>query len=738
MTTQRCLTTVVVLAAVAAFPLAAQTPIGEMVEWRYVGATQDASKYAPIDDINRTNIEQLEIAWTWEPNELPNQEFNTRPGSFEATPLMIDNVIYVATMYTRIVALDAETGEELWAFDPEAYRTGPRGAGPGGFKHRGASVWGTGDQMRVFINSRDRIYAVHAKTGEPIRSFGEDGHVVITKDFPNTVTSDEFDQTSPAVIFDDLIIIGSRVPDRVQHRFDTPGAVQAFDVHTGERRWVFYTVPQSNDAFGADTWQDGSWLYTGHANVWGLMSLDEERGLLYVPTSTPSSDFWGGQRLGANLFAESLVVLDARTGEREWHFQTVHHGLWDYDLTSAPNLMTLDVDGRRIDAVAEVSKQGFTYVFDRVTGEPVWPIEERPVDTETDVPGEVPYPTQPFPTKPPPFSGQGVSLDDANDLTPEVHALALEELETFRLGPLFTPPSLKGTLQRPRVDGGANWGGAALDPATNYLYVRTSEGGTPNQVCAIDPNVPDVDVPYTNNCARGASPGIFRGLEGYVPTERSRLGPIPLIKPPYAKLVAIDLNAGDIAWSVPFGEGSRVMRSHPLLRDADLPDRLGTRGANGPMVTAGGLVFLGGGDPYLYAFDADTGRELYRVPTENRTSGNPMSYRSRTGKQFILIATGAGPDASLVAFSLPGGLSDAVASAQGEHPGAAPYAQVCGMCHGEGGTGGQGPPLVPGRFDPDYVLAVVREGFGQMPPISSRELTDDQIRQIVVYLASFD
>jgi len=383
------------------------------------------------------------------------------------------------------------------------------------------------------------------------------------------------------------------------------------------------------------------------------MSLDEQRGLLYVPTSTPSSDFWGGRRLGANLFAESLVALDAKTGERQWHFQTVHHGLWDYDLTSAPNLMTLEVDGRSIDAVAEVSKQGFTYVFDRVTGEPVWPIEERPVNTETDVPDEVPYPTQPFPTKPPPFAGQGVTLADANDLTPEVHRLALEQLRTYRLGPLFTPPSQQGTLQRPRVDGGANWGGAALDPASNWLYVRTSEGTSPNQVCAIDPNVPDVDVPYTNNCPRGGSAGIFRGLNGYIPSERSPLGPIPLIKPPYAKLVAIDLNAGEIAWSVPFGEGSRIVRNHPLLREADLPDRLGTPGANGPMATGGDLVFLGGGEPFLYAFDAATGREVARLPTEFRTSGNPMTYRSRAGRQFILIATGAGPDASLVAFALP-------------------------------------------------------------------------------------
>jgi len=640
------------IAAVAS-TLCVAPAAGQMVEWRQVGADQGASKYSSVGDIDRSNVSELEIAWAWEPNELPNREFNTRPGSFEATPLMIDGVLYLSTMYTRVVALDAATGEQLWAFDPEAYRTGPRGAGPGGYKHRGVAVWGEGDDMRVFINSRDKLFSLRASDGSQIRSFGDDGAALLTENFPNPVTNDEFDQTSPPVVFDDLVIVGSRVPDRVQRRFDTPGSVQAFDVHTGERRWVFYTVPQSNDAFGVDTWEDGSWRFTGHANVWGLMSLDEERGLLYVPTSTPSSDFWGGRRLGANLFAESLVVLDARTGEREWHFQTVHHGLWDYDLTSAPNLVTLDIDGRTIEAVAEVSKQGFTYVFDRVTGEPVWPIEERPVDVETDVPDEVPYPTQPFPTKPPPFATQGVSLEDANDLTPEIHQIAVEEMQTFRLGPLFTPPSLRGTLQRPRVDGGANWGGAALDPATNFLYVRTSEGVSPNQVCAIDPGVPDVDVPYTNNCPRGGSAGIFQYVDGYVPTERSRLGPIPLIKPPYAKLVAIDLNAGEIAWSVPFGEGSRILRNHPLLRGVDLPERLGTPGANGPMVTAGGLVFLGGGDPYLYAFDAATGDEVHRVPTEFRTSGNPMSYRTADGRQLIVIATGAGPDARLVAFGLP-------------------------------------------------------------------------------------
>ena len=637
---------------IGAVTLNAQGP-GEMIEWPYVGADQAHTKFSALDDINLTNVEQLEIAWTWEPNELPSQEFGTRPGSFEASPVMIDNVVYLSTMYTRVVALDADSGEELWAFDPQAYRTGPRGAGPGGFKHRGIAVGGTGDNLRIFLNSRDSLYALDAKSGELIESFGDDGKVLLTEGFPNEVTHEMFDQTSPPVVFEDLVIVGSRVPDRVQRRFDTPGSVQAFDTNTGERRWVFYTVPQSNDAFGADTWENGSWRYTGHANVWGLMSLDADRGLLYVPTSTPSSDYWGGRRLGANLFAETLLCLNARTGEREWHFQAVHHGLWDYDFTSPPNLMTLTVDGQTIDAVAEVSKQGFTYVFDRVTGEPIWPIEERPVDTETDVPDEIPYPTQPFPTKPPPFAEQGVSLDDANDLTPEINQLAREELQTYRLGPLFTPPSLRGTLQRPRVDGGANWGGAAFDPRTGRLYLRTSEGTSPNQICRNEGADPEIDVQYTNNCPRGAAAGMFRGQPGAAALARSQLGPIPLVKPPYAKLVAIDLNQGDIAWSVPFGEGSNIIRRHPLLRGADIPERLGTPGANGLMATAGGLVFIGGGDPYLYAFDADTGREVSRVATEFRTSGNPVTYRSRTGRQFILLATGAGPDASLVAFALP-------------------------------------------------------------------------------------
>ena len=493
----------------AAVTVGAQQP-AVPIEWPYVGGDQAHTKYSTADEITAANVDQLEIAWEWEPNEMPMPELGARPSSFQATPIMIGNVLYVSTAYNRVAAIDAETGAELWAFDSKAYEREARH----GFIHRGIAYWRDGDDFRIFLNSRDRLYAIDAATGREVASFGENGSVSLIAGHGRPVLSEEFDQRSPPVVFEDLVIVGSRVPDRVQRKFEPPGTVQAFDTRSGDRRWVFFTIPQSNDDFGADTWENESWRYTGHANVWGLMSLDAERGLLYVPTSTPGGDYWGGHRLGANLFAESLVCLDARTGERQWHFQAVHHGVWDYDFNSPPNLVTINVDGRTIDAVAEVSKQGFTYVFDRVTGEPVWPIEERPVNTETDVPGEVLYPTQPFPTKPPPFAKQGVSLDDANDLTPEIHALAVEEMQLFRLGPLFTPPSLRGTLMRPTVSGGADWGGAAFDPETGLLYVRSTEGTTTNQVCRNTGEDPAVEVDYSNNCPHGAAAIIFGNRPG--------------------------------------------------------------------------------------------------------------------------------------------------------------------------------------------------------------------------------
>jgi quinoprotein glucose dehydrogenase len=629
--------TLVAMAIVtSALVLGVQGQSQVMIDWAYAGSEQSQSKYSAAADIMPSNVSRLERAWQWRPNELPFPN-GAQPGNFQATPLMIDDVLYLSTSFNRVVALNAETGAELWAFDPKAYLDGP------GinlyYQHRGVAFWREGNESRIFMNSHDRLFSVDAKTGQLVTSFGESGYAMLRDALRNHENKVGMRQTSPPVIYRNLVIVGSSIPDGLQYKGDPPGTVQAFDVRTGKRVWVFYTIPRPGE-LGNDTWEDDSWVVTGHANVWGAMTLDAARGLLYVPTSTPSGDYYGGRRPGANLFAETLLCLDAATGRRQWHFQAVHHGLWDYDFPAPPNLVTIEAGGRRIDAVAQVSKQGFTYVFDRVTGQPVWPIEERPVDTSTDVPGEKPWPTQPFPTRPPAFTPQGVTLEDANDLTPEIKALALEYMKKFRFGPMFTPPSLRGTLMRPSNTGGANWGGAAFDPETGLLYVKTSNYVYVNQVCKNDGNNPRIDIAYRNYCT------------GIVDLPESPLGAIPITKPPYAELVAINLNQGEIAWRVPFGEGTEALRGHALLKGLTLPARLGTPGNAGSMVTKGGLVFVGSGEPYLYAFDKATGREVARVPTGFRVSANPMTYKTRSGRQFVVVATGAGPDAALEGFAL--------------------------------------------------------------------------------------
>ena len=632
----------------------------QIIEWPHWGSDAAQTKYSTASDITPANVRDLELAWTWQTIDRAMPEHNLRPGAFQNTPLMIGGVVYVSTSFHRIVALDADTGAQMWVFDPRTYEEGPPLIFTG-LNSRGVAYWRDEDgQARLFIAGRQRLFSVDAKTGKPDVAFGTGGAAALNTDLGREVPRLHTQVTSPPVVYKNLVIVGTGVPDRLQHRGDPPGTVQAFDVHTGKRAWVFFTIPQAATELGADTWGNESWKYAGHANVWAPMTLDDARGLLYIPTTTPSGDYWGGWRPGANLFAESLVCLDAATGRRKWHFQGVHHGLWDYDFGSPPTLATITVDGRTIEAVAQVSKQGFTYVFDRVTGEPVWPIEERPVDTTTDVPGEQVYPTQPFPTKPPPLVSQGISLDDANDLTPNIKALAQEQLKRYRLGPLFTPPSLRGTLQRPAATGGANWGGAAFDPETGLLYVKVSDTFSVNRICKNDRKDPYVDWEYSNYCGQTgafAPPAPPRSSPqppveaqspvgavstGAISSTGNRLGAIPLTKPPYASLVALDLNKGEIAWKVPFGEGSQAIRQHPLLKGVPLPDRLGTPGPPGVIVTRSGLVFVGGGDPYLYAFDKATGKELWRVPTPFPTSANPMTYRTRSGRQYVVIANGSG------------------------------------------------------------------------------------------------
>src|SRR5437762_2027773 len=486
-------------------------------EWLYYGGDQAGTKYSSLADINAANVQRLEIAWQWKHWETPLPQYDTTPGFFEATPLMIDGVLYVTTPYNSIAALDAETGKELWRFDGEAYKLG-QVLSASGWKLRGTAFWREGGRLFIFLNSRHRLFSLDAKTGEPVHSFGDNGVASLTDGLPRISDIKHATQSSPPVVYKDLVIVGSQVPDRVQVA-DPVGYVQAFNARTGKRVWTFSVIPQSPHDPGAETWENESWRTSGHGNVWAPMALDEARGLLYLPTSTPSSDYYGGNRPGANLFAESLVCLDAATGRMKWYFQTVHHGLWDYDNPAPPNLVTITVNGRRIDAVAQVTKQGFTYVFDRVTGQPVWPILERPVQTYGVAPGEKPWPTQPIPSKPPAFVDQGVSLDDANNLTPEIRAMAQEQMRKFRIGPLYTPPSLEGTLQRPSQGGGANWGGAAFDPESGYLFVRAANSIGLNRVAKNDGSNPLVKSSYSNIFARGGE-------------SVSLPGGMPLNKPP--------------------------------------------------------------------------------------------------------------------------------------------------------------------------------------------------------------
>jgi glucose dehydrogenase len=626
-------------------------------EWLRYNGDLSNSRYSRLTQINKDNVAGLQIAWQWKPNEEPIAQYGATPGRFAATPLMVDDVLYLPTSYHRVVALDAQTGKELWSYDPHAYEFGASPTGAGWNKHRGVATWTDGKQRRIFLSTRGRLMALDATTGKLIPRFGREGIVDLTETLSWKVPDkSHIDNSIPPVIYKNLAIVSGGIPDRVIEPYSTPGDVQAFDVLTGKLVWIFHPTPHAGDPLTA-TWEDESWKFTGHANAWTPnIAVDEKRGLVYIPTTEPANDYFGGERKGNNEPADSLVCLDANTGKRIWHFQTVHHDLWDYDGVMGVNLLTIHVDGKTIDAVAAVSKTGFTYVFDRVTGKPVWPIVERPVP-QSDVPGERTSPTQPFPTKPPAFAQQGFTAEDVVDFTPEIKAMALEKIKPYRSGPMYNPPSFQGTLLLPQNLGGANWGGASADPDKGILYVRAENV---LQVLKIGKRITEKEKP------RGDEPDWPHPLALTVGSG------IQINKPPYASLTAIDLNKGEILWQVPLGDMSSV-RNNPLLKGVDLPPTGAPGGHAGALVTAGGLIFVTSTDSKIYAFDKENGKVLWAGDLKNFFSlatdpkgrlisadSAPMTYRTRSGQQFVVMAAGGEKSASLIAFTLPGNSAPAL------------------------------------------------------------------------------
>jgi len=616
---------------------------GETVEWLHHRGTPGSSNYSELNLINKNNVADLDIAWRWR-----SDNFGPTPWpNLQTTPLMANGVLFATAGVRRaVVAIDAQNGETLWMYrvdEDERGEMAPR-KGPG----RGVAYRRDGDQGVVyFISPGYRLIALDADTGRPVENFGDNGSVDLKANLDQDIDliNDRIGGSSPPVVVGDVVIVGSAFPaGGAPPKKEMPfGSVTAYDAVSGERRWIFHTVPRPGE-FGHETWQQDSWQYTGNVGVWAPMSVDPELGYVYLPVEAPTGDFYGGHRPGDNLFSQSLVCLDAYTGERIWHFQTVHHGIWDYDLPAPPVLIDITVDGRDIPAVAQVTKQGFTFVFDRRNGEPVWPIDEKTVP-QSELPGEISAATQPYPRLPEVFEPQGVTLDSLNDLTPEIYAEAKRIVSEFTLGPLFTPPTEatednKGTLFAPASVGGANWQGAVADPHNDILYVSsTSSAG----VIAMVRDPDRSNMRFVNR--REAVPGPY-GL--------------PLLRPPWGRITAIDLQTGKILWVKANGETPESVRNHEKLRGVELP-RTGHDDRAGLLVTRS-LLFAGEGSG-LYvatqggtkfrAHDKRTGEIIAELDLGARQSGVPMTY-AVNGRQFIVVAAGAPNQAGqLVALALP-------------------------------------------------------------------------------------
>src|SRR5437879_6546669 len=640
-------------------------------EWWTYGGDLASTRYSPLDQINKDNFKTLGVVWRFKADCLaPRPEF-----SRQGTPLMIDGILY-ATAGTRraVVALDAATGELLWMHSENEGKRGE--SAPRQLSGRGLAYWTDGaggkDSRIVYVTPGYRMVALDTKTGVPVKGFGENGVVDLKMDDDQKVdpVTGEIGLHATPIIAKDVIVVGAaHLPGgSPKSRIHEKGFIRGYDARTGKRLWIFHTIPQAGE-FGNNTWEKDSWSYTGNAGVWAQMTVDEESNTVFLPVELPTGDYYGGHRPGANLFGESLVALDLKTGQRKWHFQLVHHGIWDMDIPCAPILMDLTVDGRAIKAVGQPTKQGWIYVFDRTTGRPVWPIEERPVE-KGEVPGEWYAPTQPFVTKPPPYDRQGVSIDDLIDFTPALREEAVKVVSRYKIGPIFTPPVVSkwegplATLMLPNATGGANWQGGAFDPETKMFYIFTNT--TPTALGLVKPDPTKSDFDWVQGTARnpnapvpspaaGAASGGGRGAaisEAGAPIaaagggrgggggggEGGGGGPnvqgLPIIKPPYGRITALDMNKGTLVWQIAHGETPDNIKNHPALKGLTIP-RTGRQGRIGVLVTKN-LVIAGEGGFFtapngqrgamLRAYDKASGQELGAVYMPAPQTGSPMTY----------------------------------------------------------------------------------------------------------------
>jgi quinoprotein glucose dehydrogenase len=650
-------------------------------EWRTYGGDLGSTHYSPLDQIKAENFNKLEVAWRFKTDSLgPRPEY-----VFEGTPLMIHGKLYSTAGSRRaVVSLDAATGELLWV---HSENEGERGTNaPRQLSGRGVAYWTDGKEERIlYVTPGYRLIALNAATGAPIPGFGKGGVVDLKQDDDQEIDliTGSVGLHSPPVVAKNVVIVGAAhlsgsVP---RSRNNVKGYVRGFDVKTGKRLWIFHTIPKPGE-YGIDTWQNDSWSYTGNTGVWGPISVDEELGTVYLPVELPTGDYYGGHRPGNGLFGESIVAVDLQTGKRKWHYQLVHHGIWDMDIPDAPILADVNVNGRTVKAVAQPTKQAFLYVFDRVTGQPIWPIEEKPV-AKGDVPGEWYSPTQPFPTKPPAYDRQGISTADLIDFTPELRAEAEKLVSRYRIGPIFTPPSVStlegtlGTLVAPGSGGGTNWPGGSYDPETHTLYVYSqsvfallglvhAEGVSDmNYVqgragVAPRPSRP-MGAPPAPAPAAATRPAAAAGGDGEGGGPNLNVRGLPFLKPPYGRITAIDLDKGEFRWQIAHGETPDNIRNNPALKGLNIP-RTGRPGVIGNLLTKT-LVIAGESGVFttpsgvrgamLRAYDKATGKEVGAVYIPAGQTGTPMTYMLN-GQQYIVLAIGGGNySAELVAFKLP-------------------------------------------------------------------------------------